>query len=53
MEVLECAGGHCDMWRCVLCVHCVRSLDRNNLGEEGGKAIGAALKHTPNLQRLE
>ena len=42
-----------DVWWCVLCVHCVRSLAGNNLGEEGGKAIGAALQHTPNLQNLE
>ena len=42
-----------DGWRCVLCVHCVGSLYWNDLGEEAGKAIGAALQHTPNLQRLE
>ena len=41
-----------DAWRCVWCVHCVRSLKFNNLGEEGGKAIGAALQHTPNMQEL-
>ena len=28
------------------------SLSGNNLGEEGGKAIGASLQHTPNLQTL-
>ena len=41
-----------DVWWCVLCVHCVRSLYDNNLGEEGGKAIAAALQHTPNMQEL-
>ena len=42
------------MWRCVrvLCVRCVGSLYDNNLGEEGGKAIAAALQHTPNMQQL-
>ena len=32
---------------------CARSLDDNNLGEAGGKAIGASLQRTPNLQELE
>ena len=32
---------------------CMGSLYDNNLGEEGGKAIGAALQHTPNMQNLE
>ena len=41
-----------DGWRCVLCVHCVGRLGGNNLGEEGGTAIGAALQHTPNLLEL-
>ena len=43
-----------DGWRCVcvLCVRCVGSLYKNNLGEEGGKAIAAALQHTPNMQEL-
>ena len=36
--------------RCTARAHC--SLDGNNLGEEGGKAIGAAMQHTPNLQHL-
>ena len=53
---LECAGGDFDIWRCVcvcaLCVRCVGSLNSNNVGEEGGKAIGAALQHTPNMQEL-
>ena len=31
---------------------CARSLDRNNLGEAGGQAIGAGLQHTPQLQTL-
>ena len=31
----------------------VRSLSRNNLGEEAGQAIGAGLAHTPNLTELE
>ena len=42
-----------DGWWCVLCVHCVGSLDFNDLGKEGVKAIGAALQHTPNLQKLQ
>ena len=42
-----------DGWRCVLCVHCVGSLASNHLREEAGKAIGAALQHTPNLQNLK
>ena len=29
------------------------SLEGNNLGEEGGQAIGKALEHTPNLEVLE
>ena len=39
---------------CVLLVRalCVGSLSYNNLGEEGGKAIAAALQHTPNMQQL-
>ena len=43
-----------DIWRCVcvLCVRCVGSLGGNNLGEESGKAIAAALQHTPNMQGL-
>ena len=41
-----------DGWRCVLCVHCVGRLSDNDLGEEAGKAIGAALQHTPNMQTL-
>ena len=55
VEVLECGGGCFDIWVCVLLVRalCVGSLASNNLGEEGGKAIGAALQHTPNMQRLE
>ena len=28
------------------------SLNDNNLGEEGGQAIGKALEHTPNLEQL-
>ena len=31
---------------------CVGSLGYNNLGEEAGKAIGAGLQHTPNMQKL-
>ena len=31
----------------------VRSLQNNSLGEEGGRAIGAGLAHTPNLEKLE
>ena len=43
-----------DIWRCVcvLCVRCVGSLALNKLGEEAGKAIAAALQHTPNMQKL-
>ena len=37
--------------RCTARAHC--SLTRNNLSEEAGKAIGAAMQHTPNLQDLE
>ena len=36
--------------RCTARAHC--SLAGNNLSEEGGKAIGAAMQHTPNLQTL-
>ena len=31
---------------------CEGSLDGYNLGEEAGKAIGAGLQHTPNMQEL-
>ena len=37
--------------RCTARAHC--SLALNNLGEEGGKAIGAAMQHTPNLLDLK
>ena len=37
--------------RCTARAHC--SLQDNNLGEEAGKAIGAAMQHTPNLQCLK
>ena len=38
----------------LLCAYVrVRSLGRNNLGEEAGQAIGAGLAHTPNLTELQ
>ena len=40
-----CHGRLCAAWR-------YRSLGRNNLGEEAGKAIGDGMQHTPNLQGL-
>ena len=65
---LEACGSCCAWARASwLCLHCARaslslcvcvclrprSLGDNNLGEAGGKAIGASLQHTPNLEILK
>ena len=53
------ASGTCSRRLGAALTPCVRvrlldcSLDGNNLGDEGGQAIGKALEHTPNLKELQ
>ncbi len=47
------ASAHRSLRACACACACFAcSLNDNNLGEEGGQAIGKALEHTPNLKQL-